>query len=196
MTRRPSAGAASLVAVALIAVVLTACSPAATGSSGPSASAAAPSPSAVAQSGCQPLDLLLPSGDPLDLTGSWVGDDLGPYQFRQFGDCLWFVGQNATYSYVFFGHVALDLTVSGSWATISASDHLIGDVMNPGDTHIGSGTMVLTIDLGAGASNDEVVLRKASFTNDPGFAPEFDVHVTTWTKVDDTPDHPFPLPPG
>jgi len=196
MTRRPSAGAARAVVTALVAIVLVACSPAASGSPGPSASGAAPSSSAAAQAGCQPLDLLLPSGDPLDLSGSWVADDLGPYQFRQFGDCLWFVGQNATFSYVFFGRVALDLTVSGSWATISASDHLIGDVMNPGDTHIGSGTMVLSIDLGAGASNADVVLRKTSFANDPDFAPAYDVHVTTWTKVDDTPDHPFPLPSG
>ena len=182
------------VGLALIGV-LAGCSSTSSASASPTASAV-PSGSAGATASCQPLDLRLPSGELVDLTGSWLGDDLGPYEFRQFGDCLWFVGQNATFSYVFYGHLEADFTIDGVWATVSASPHKIGDVTNPGELHIGSGTLSVSIDIGTAATNAEVVIRKVGFTNDPGFEPTFDVHVTTWTKVDDQPDHPFPPPPG
>ncbi len=181
------------VGLALVGL-LAGCSLASSPSAIPTGSPAIPSASAEARASCKPLDLRLPSGELVDLTGSWLGDDLGPYEFRQFGNCLWFVGQNATFSYVFYGHLTADFTINGVWATLSASPHKIGDVTNPGDTWIGSGTLSLTIDLAA--ANAEVVIRKVGFTNDPGFEPTFDIHVTTWTKVDEAPDHPFPPPPG
>ncbi len=106
--------------------------------SGPAATSGEMPVSGIAD--CQPLDLLLPSGEPLDLTGSWEGNDLGPYQMRQFGDCLWWIGQSATYSMLFFGRVNSDFTVAGPWSTVAASDHVIGGVRNDADLYIGVGS--------------------------------------------------------
>jgi hypothetical protein len=173
--------------------LLAGCSPAVNESVVPSTSATPSTNGLPADTAdCRPQDLLLPSGEPLDLSGSWLGDDLGPYQFRQFGDCVWFVGQNATFSYVFHGRIAADFTVAGVWTTLSASDHLIGDIVNRGDTWVGTGSMVLNIEAGTGQTNADVVIRKLSDSNDPEFGPGYDINVTTWTKVDDQPDHPFP----
>jgi hypothetical protein len=175
--------------------ILTACSPA----SGPAdASASVPEPSAAPTgatiAGCQPLDLVLPSGEALDLTGSWQGNDLGPYQFRQFGDCLWWVGQNVTFSILFFGHLDPDFTISGSWATVAASDHVIGGIRNPADLYIGTGTLSLEIDVGDGGTNADATLTKVAETESPDFAPGYSLDVTTWVRVDDQPNHPIPGP--
>jgi hypothetical protein len=186
-----------LVGLTLVGIVAAcaACSPA----SGPAApSATAPKPSAAATNAasaeCQPLELLLPSGEELDLSGSWQGDDLGPYQLRQFGDCLWWVGQNATFSIVFFGHLDSDFTITGSWATVAASDHVIGGVRNPADLYIGTGTLSLEIDVGDGGTNADATLTKVAEEDSPEFAPGYSLDVTTWVRVDDTPNHPIPGP--
>lgn len=173
--------------------LLAGCSPPVNESVPPSTSAAPhTSESPVVEADCRAQDMLLPSGEPLDLSGSWLGDDLGPYQFRQFGDCVWFVGQNATFSYVFHGRIAADFTIAGVWTTLSASDHLIGDILNPGENWVGTGSMVLIIEAGTDQTNADIVVRKLSDSNDPEFGPGYDINVTTWTKVDDEPDHPFP----
>lgn len=143
---------------------------------------------------CQPLDLVLPSGEPLDLSGSWQANDLGPYQLRQFGDCLWWVGQNATFSLVFFGHLNSDFSVTGEWATVSASDHVIGGIRNPADLYIGTGTLSLRIEIGGAGTNSDVRLVKVSESDNPDFAPGYGIDVTEWTRVDGFPDHPLPTP--
>ena len=172
-----------------------ACTPT-SGSAAPSASVPEPTaaPADTATAECQPLDLVLPSGEPLDLTGSWQGNDLGPYQLRQFGDCLWWVGQNATYTLLFFGRLDADFTVAGNWGAIAASDHVIGGVRNPADRYIGTGTVRLRIEVGAGGTNANVTLTKVSGTDAQGFAAAFPIDVTTWIRVDDTPNHPIPGP--
>ena len=143
---------------------------------------------------CEALELVLPSGEPLDLTGSWRGNDLGPYEFRQFGDCLWWVGQNATFTILFFGYLDADFTASGNWATVAASDHVIGGVRNPADLYIGTGTLTLKIEAAAGSTNADVTVTKLSDTESPEFAPGYGIDVTTWVREDDTPDHPIPAP--
>jgi hypothetical protein len=176
-----------------IVAACAACTPA-SGSAGPSATAPGPSAAATNAAGaeCQPLELILPSGEELDLSGSWQGDDLGPYQLRQFGDCLWWVGQNATFSIVFLGHLDSDFTVMGNWATVSASDHVIGGIRNPADLYIGTGTLSLEIEVGGDGTNADVSLRKVDETDSADFAPGYSLDVTTWVRVDDTPDHPIP----
>jgi hypothetical protein len=143
---------------------------------------------------CQPLDLALPSGEPLDLTGSWLGDDLGPYELRQFGDCLWWVGQNLTYTYVLTGTLAPDFTITGRWATIAASDRRIGTAVNYGYNWIGTGSIVLRVEFVDQGTNDDVVLTKIDISEDSGFEPGFPIAVTRWTRVDGDPDHPIPAP--
>lgn len=168
----------------------------ASGPAAPSATVAAPSeaPSQAASAACQPLELVLPSGEPLDLSGSWQGDDLGPYQLRQFGDCLWWVGQNATFSILFLGRLDSGFTVTGNWATVAASDHVIGGIRNPADLYIGTGTLSLEIEIGAEGTNADATLRKVDETDSADFAAGYGLDVTTWTRVDDTPDHPIPSP--
>jgi hypothetical protein len=183
-----------LVGLALVGTI-AGCSPA-SGSPAPSAIASEPV-AASADAGlaeCQPLDLVLPSGELLDLTGSWEGNDLGPYQLRQFGDCLWWVGQNATFMMLFFGQLDPDFTVTGNWATAAASDHVIGGIRNPADLYIGTGTMSLRIEVAGGGTNADVTLTKVAETDSEDFAAAFPVDVTTWVRVDDTPDHPVPGP--
>jgi hypothetical protein len=141
---------------------------------------------------CQPIDMSLPSGEPLDLTGSWEGNDLGPYQLRQFGDCLWWVGQNNILSVLFFGHLRTDFTVRGRWATIAASDHDVGGTRNSADLYVGSGVLVLDVVVGEDGTNADVSLTRTAIIDSPDFGPGYEYGVTTWTRVDDTPDHPIP----
>ena len=192
MVERPL-GAATLVVVGLLAV---ACSSLA-GEPNSSASAvgsatASQAPGTADFVPCQPMDLVLPSGESLDLTGSWQGNDLGPYQLRQWGDCLWFIGQNNTVSVLFFGHLVSDFTASGHWSTIAASDHFVGGVRNRAELYLGSGVLTLHIDVGAGGTNGDVSLTRTAINSDPDYVPGYDYGTTTWARIDDTPDHPVP----
>jgi hypothetical protein len=177
--------------------MVIACSPSGSepaGSATPSAIAQA-SPGSVASEdevNCRPIDMSLPSGEPLDLTGSWEGNDLGPYQLRQFGDCLWWVGQNNILSVLFFGHLRTDFTVRGRWATIAASDHYVGGTRNAADLYVGSGVLVLDVVVGEDGTNANVSLTRTAIIDSPEFGPGYGYGVTTWMRVDDTPDHPIP----
>jgi hypothetical protein len=184
----------------LLVGLVTACIPASGFPSG-APSAASPAESAAASEAsditaalgdCQPLDLALPSGEPLDLTGSWEGNDVGPYQLRQFGDCLWMVGQNATFTLVYVGQLHSDFTIHGRWATVAASDHLIGGVRNDAELYIGSGSLTLGIVIGGAGANEDVWLEQIEETDNADFGPGYSLDVTTWTRVDSDPDHPIP----
>lgn len=89
---------------------------------------ASPSPIASAQAGfagCLAIDLRLPSGDRLDLTGTWVGGST-IHHMRQVGDCVWWVGlsnlpgesQGESWLNTFQGHLTSDFTLSGVWADV------------------------------------------------------------------------------
>ena len=75
--------------------------------------------------GCSPIDLRMPSGDRLDLTGTWTGGST-IHHLRQVGDCVWWVGisdlpgEPAGESWLnsFQGHLASDFTLSGVWADV------------------------------------------------------------------------------
>jgi len=176
----------------LLMVMLAACtSPAASPTPNVSATAT-PEPAAAEE--CHPLDLRVPSGEPLDLTGSWQGDDLAPYEMRQFGDCLWWVGNNPVFTYLGFVHLKPDFTLAGEWATISASDVVQSGVPSRASDWIGAGTIQLEVEMSDEGTNATVRLVKTGFTNAPGFAPTYDIHVASWNRVDDTPDHPVPAP--
>jgi hypothetical protein len=87
-----------------------------------------PSPTASAEvgfAGCVPIDLLLPSGERLDLTGTWVGGST-IHHVRQVGDCVWWVGisdlpgeaPGESWLNSFQGHLKPDFTLSGVWADV------------------------------------------------------------------------------
>jgi hypothetical protein len=42
--------------------------------------------------GCESIDLRGPSGDHVDLTGTWTGAGASPWNVRQLGNCLFMVG--------------------------------------------------------------------------------------------------------
>lgn len=174
------------------ATLLAACS-SATATPSPSAAGPTNEQAAVTEQ-CNPIDLRLPSGDEVDLTGSWQGDDLAPYEMRQFGDCLWWVGNNPVFTYVGFVHLNSDFTLAGEWATIAASDVTTPSNQSRAREWIGAGTIQIELVLSDEGTNATLELHKVSYTNAPGFAPVYDIHVGSWTRVDDDPDHPIPTP--
>jgi hypothetical protein len=139
---------------------------------------------------CEPLDLRLPSGEPLDLTGTWLGNDTGLYQVRQSGECVWWVGQTTSFLHVLQGTVARGLTVSATWATVASS--AVGTPADagyrPAIMRIGDGSILLRIEVGADGTNDTLSLVKVSGTDNSRGG----ITTTHWTRVDDEPDHPLP----
>ena len=104
------------------------------------------------------------------------------------------MGQNGTFTYVFQGRLNPDFTITGRWADIAASDHLIGDTINRRRFWIGTGTATMAIEAGSSGDNASITLKKESETVDPEYRPAYPIAITTWTRVDDTPDPPFPTP--
>jgi hypothetical protein len=83
---------------------------------------------------CAQIDISTPSGERIDLNGTWAtereGIRGGIYYFRQIGSCVWFAGGFPPPSetdvpsllgfltVVFRGEVANDLTISGDWVDV------------------------------------------------------------------------------
>jgi len=129
----------------------------------------APTPSA-APSGamttdvCRPIDLRTPSGERVDLTGSWSASVNSPifYVFQD-ADCVWIIGPVGPaydsrgpgtlwdFTFVFDGHLRSDFTVLGRWATLNY-------VTGPGVSGPFSGTGEWTLDV-----TDPMTLRSAEF---------------------------------
>jgi hypothetical protein len=91
--------------------------------------------SAVApESACSTLDLSAPSGEPVDLTGTWETEvwtpRAGTYYLQQIGHCLWWAGgfpltrEDPTFGptgnwiNVFRGAIGSDFTVAGDWTDV------------------------------------------------------------------------------
>jgi hypothetical protein len=80
------------------------------------------------------VDLRDPSGDAVDLTGTWVTESwtprAGTYYFQQINSCLWWaggfplVGADPTFgptgkwTTVFRGVIRSDLTIAGDWTDV------------------------------------------------------------------------------
>jgi len=117
MTVRP-------VVAVLLGALLAACS-ASAGLTDSEPSATSPA-AAAAGPACKPIDLRTPSGEQIDLTGTWQGYEALHF-VRQYGDCVWWeelttapedepLGQ--IYRSVFFGRLQTDFTLVGQWADI------------------------------------------------------------------------------
>jgi hypothetical protein len=90
-------------------------------------------PSAPIAERCPPIDLRTPSGEQINLNGSWVTEKEGVrggiYYFRQVGECIWFVGGFPNLeadvidfagplglnTVLFDGRLNDDFTVTGDW---------------------------------------------------------------------------------
>jgi hypothetical protein len=83
--------------------VLTACTPAPSSPASSAAGSEAPSPSAAAEVECPPIELRLPNGSLIDLSGIWI-QDAGPsavpmkWWIRSLGDCFWASGIADSYT--------------------------------------------------------------------------------------------------
>ena len=108
----------------LLVLGLSACGP--SGSSDPGVSGSPEASDGVASTqACQPIDLRTPSGERLDLTGTWSGDG-ALFFVAQDGDCVAWeeLSEEETrplgdrFRRVFSGNLRADLTVAGTFAMI------------------------------------------------------------------------------
>jgi hypothetical protein len=107
--------------------------------------------------GCLPIDLLLPSGERLDLTGTWVGGST-IHHVRQVDDCVWWVGVSdlpgeapgESWMNSFQGHLNSDFSLSGIWADVYTE--------RSGNLHEGRTTFVIQTTGVDGA--DSIVLEQ------------------------------------
>lgn len=136
---RPFRYRAALVAVLLIA--------AGCGTNPVSATPAA-APADASSDLCPPLSLRMPSGERLNLTGTWLADDFGTYYLTQRASCLhWLgmspaVGESAAgdwWTNVYAGRVRTDFSVAGPWADVPYVGYSEGQTPNSGELtlHIG-----------------------------------------------------------
>ncbi|MBI3746103.1 MAG: hypothetical protein HY264_06185 [Chloroflexi bacterium] len=115
--------------VGMVAVALAACGPAPTPSANPTAGATVnPTTQAVAALfTCKSRTLAWDGTSPIDLTGTWAGDDQGVYYVRQLGDQVWWLGMSGLgeaaaargtdWTNVYRGTLSGD-TVTGTYADV------------------------------------------------------------------------------
>ncbi len=140
----------------------------------------------------------MPDGTPIDLTGTWHGNEGSYWTFVQVRECVW---ATATDRYPAFG------SPDGFWQ-IYLRGSLLSDFTMPvefaysplGDV-VGShfGHAVLSIDFGAEESGESLTLRKtAGCIGGEGEVPcpagEGNLQTTVWTLVSPTVILPPPTP--
>lgn len=154
MTARP------VVAALLAAALLAACS-ASVGPTGSEPSATS-SAAAVADPECKPIDLRTPSGDQINLTGTWQGYEALHF-VRQYGDCVWWEELTTApedeplghiYRSVFFGRLQTDFTLVGRWADIYT-----GNLPNGAPVIPSSGETVWEIVIQSEGTTELITLR-------------------------------------
>jgi hypothetical protein len=112
--------------------------------------------------GCEPNNLVLSTGEPLDLTGSWDGG-VFLHHVRQIGDCVWWIayarwpgiepGDLATLT--FSGRLAEDFSLTGTWAAVVAPDQ--PDAYYPPSTPPGPVTFLIEFDPELGTLSELVL---------------------------------------
>ena len=128
------------------------------------AGSVAPAGSVEEASECSPIDIRGPSGEPVDLTGVWRSNDLGVYDLRQVGSCVYWLGMSqyrgedpgSSWTNVFAGVLQNDLTISGRWADVPFSPETIG--------FLGHGMMTLRIGFVRSGEVERPALRVVSAT--------------------------------
>jgi hypothetical protein len=183
-------------AVLGLAIALMGCVPATSAPSSAGSGGQQPSGSAApATSVCQDIDLQLPNGDPLDLTGTWLGNDDAYWMLTQLGDCVWgaasdlygFPGSQTYWQIYLRGTVLPDFTVPIEYAYSPYSDG--GDVSHYGQA-------VLAIEFGA--ADGSLTLRKSAGTScedeDPCPPLVGTLQTTAWTLVTSRILLPLPTP--
>jgi hypothetical protein len=112
--------------LALASLLLVACA-----TTSPAASPASSAPASAFAASCPAIDLRLPDGTQLDLTGAWVHTLSRTFHLYQSGSCLWWaggqpdetlnpdlLGPSGANTMVFHGEVRSDFTIVGEWAIL------------------------------------------------------------------------------
>ena len=165
-------------ALLFVTVVLVGCSSPTPVTPTPNASTPSP-PSAVLD--CSGGEIRTPSGDLLDLSGTWTGGSSTIY-LRQLDHCVWWFGLSEfanqapgeCFSNTFTGRLGADNTLSGEWASIVLGGGECGGTPQSGSTE---GPVTFELDFDCDGCEDVPVLRDK------------------WYRTNDTPS-PFFYTPG
>lgn len=120
---------------------------------------------------CPPVQLLAPDGTPVDLSGTWSGNDGGLYYLKQIGSCVWwsgvsdFDGQYPGESWImtFKGQVVPEGVISGDFVDVKST--------NPG-----SGTLTIEIRAEERDGQQVINLYRTALTGSP-------IGVTFWERT-------------
>jgi hypothetical protein len=191
VTTAPGPVVRRITAIALLALGVACTNPPASGAL-TQAPTRAPGNSTV---DCPDIDLRSPSGERIDLTGTWEtereGTRAGIYFLHQVGDCLWFAGGLPSSSetpdsepplgwqtVVFQGRVGSDFVVTGRWI----------DVRYEGIGGIGSGGNI-TLRIEFGEQPGELRLVYVGGSGQPFVEPGYREE-QSWIKISDAGAYP------
>ena len=181
MESRPVMAMAAL----LVALALAGC-----GVGAPLNSPDGSAPGSVASpAGCPDVDLRLPSGDRLDLTGTWLGNDDAYWSFVQVGECVW---ATATDRYI------ADAYIQEYLRGVLQPDFTLPIEFAYAGAFTGYGHATLEIDVQDPNGAETLRLRKVAgctaAQQPPCPAGETSLQTTVWTRVAARPILPPPTP--
>jgi hypothetical protein len=150
----------SFAALSLLAGLLVACS------------GETPLPSGA--TACPPVQVSGPDGQPLDLSGTWSGNDGGLYYIKQVDSCIWWSGlSNFTEQGQYPGQEWV-MVFRGS---MDSAGIINGDFVDVFSTNPGTGTMTIEARIDPVESGDsQVNLYRTAQTG-------HEIGVTFWTRV-------------
>jgi hypothetical protein len=89
---------------------------------------------------CPPVQVSGPDGQPLDLSGTWSGNDGGLYYMKQVDSCLWWSGVS---NFVDQGQYPGQEWIMVFRGTINSDGVINGDFVDVKSTNPGTGTMTI-----------------------------------------------------
>ena len=102
-------------------------------------SGAAPQPSGD-PANCPAVQVSGPDGQPLDLSGTWSGNDGGLYYIKELGTCIWWSGLS---NFTDQGQYPGQEWVMVFDGTINADGVIVGDFVDVKSSNPGTGTMTI-----------------------------------------------------
>ena len=156
----------AIVAVVLLSAVVSACSA-----------------EAVPPGSCPAVAVSGPDGQPLDLSGTWSGNDGGLYYIKQIDSCVWWSGLS---NFVDQGQYPGQEWIMTFRGTINSEGVISGDFVDVKSTNPGSGTMTIEprIDQVEGVGSVVNLYRTAATGHEIG--------VTFWRRTTEPAASPTP----
>ena len=105
---------------------------------GASLAACGAGPQASGDAGCPPVQRSGPDGQPVDISGTWSGNDGGVYYIKQIGTCVWWSGLSN-----FDGQYPGQEWVMTYRGTMNEDGVISGDFVDVKSTNPGSGTITI-----------------------------------------------------